>query len=647
MIAACRDDAACTGTYGDLEELLEEVAGDLERNPVVVPAYIEGEGDDPVEVLIDAPRFVDMLHGFLYSPWAIEYLPEELMLAAEGDDEAFSLLATYALSGWSDMARGMQRSVNCAEELPLNPEYEPAPARGDMPFVRRYGFEGLDGFVASCAVWDVPEVEPELLAPFTSDIPTLVLSGTFDPITPPSYAEEVASHYERSQLFVFGDESHGLLGSSCAVRLIYDFLDEPDSKLVARCEPAERALAFYNRDGVDDGFLFDDPFAGARCWGDRLEECLEPNPALESQAVDPAECLGPEARVCLVPVGNVREDVVAAIVDFHRETAGIEILVLPSISIEEGWIGGSSQVGKVALFEGMEGAFGFDAETPSSFIAITPVDMYPDDGLDAWVFGARFGSGPMGHTNGVFSYFRMENVEPYSDRELDDQLLFERVTKYMGRYVALLHLHHPTGEDRQYLNYHQIYGFRDLDSMGARWPEGVPPCLGDESVICIVPDNDYASADFEGDLHAAIERLNADLDVPVEMRLYASGGSYYPSQESWSDEFRRDLHTTFGPLIEQPHVTMIGVTDDALARAEHVAPHVGRVWSDEKLAVASSHGAGRPGTAEHRERLYRVLLRAVLQAHYELPLTDDEESILWEGIVEPADLDEKRFPDLP
>src|SRR5690606_24874065 len=88
-------------------------------------------------------------------------------------------------------------------------------------------------------------------------------------------------------------------------------------------EAPDPADVFDFEDWLDEPFdpgLLPDPFEGADCYGDRMAECLQPNPDLEDLYGDPTACQGEEARVCLAPAGYVRRDVVEAILDFHRET---------------------------------------------------------------------------------------------------------------------------------------------------------------------------------------------------------------------------------------------------------------------------------------------------------------------------------------
>ena len=645
VVEACNADDACREEYGDIGGTLESIVLRLEASPVNVETFISFDDEEAVEVYVDGARLLDGLRGQLYSAEFIRVLPEDLRLIAEGDESMLSILAAVGVSSWNGLSMGMFLSVTCSEELSLlRQSVANGEARPDG-IVGAVGLDEREDFITICEHWEVAPAEAREQEAVLSSVPTLILSGHFDPITPPAYGERVAAGLKHASLFTFGNESHGLLGSTCPTRLVRDFLAEPDKEPEPRCEPADLALDFYLASDFEG--LFDlEPFADADCWGERIPDCLETNAELDALAVDPALCQGAEARVCLVPIGQVRTDVVQALIDFHRESAGIEVLVLPSLALPAALVSAdSSQVTENALYDLMVAAYGISELTPSTFIGLTPVDIRPEDERWGWMFGARFGSTGMGLNHGVFSYFRMANVEPYDGGELNDELLYERAAKYMARYVAVLHLDYPFGEDADYLNYQDMWGLADLDGMGMQWPEGPAPCLGEEPVICIIPDNDYLDPAFADDLDAVIERLSGELDVRVESRVHR--GYFYPTQESWSEEYRNDLHQAYGPLFERANVTVIGVTDDALAQAATVAPHLDAVWPEERLGITSAHGAGQAGTLAHQERLYRLLLRTILQTHYGEPLLDEPGHLLSPDADEPTDLDGVDVPALP
>ena len=64
--------------------------------------------------------------------------------------------------------------------------------------------------------------------PAVSNIPTLLLSGAFDPITSPAWARLASKTLSNGYLFEFPAEAHDLLaGNSCAQTLTYKFVENP------------------------------------------------------------------------------------------------------------------------------------------------------------------------------------------------------------------------------------------------------------------------------------------------------------------------------------------------------------------------------------------------------------------------------------
>jgi hypothetical protein len=82
----------------------------------------------------------------------------------------------------------------------------------------------------------------------TSGLPSLVLSGQYDPITPPKYAAQVAASLSNSYYFDFRATGHGAAygRTDCAMELITAFLDQPaqspDGACVAAIPPVDFEL---------------------------------------------------------------------------------------------------------------------------------------------------------------------------------------------------------------------------------------------------------------------------------------------------------------------------------------------------------------------------------------------------------------------
>jgi pimeloyl-ACP methyl ester carboxylesterase len=58
----------------------------------------------------------------------------------------------------------------------------------------------------------------------------LLLSGEFDPVTPPRYGDEVARTLPQSRHFVLRGQGHGVLGVGCVPQLFAEFIERADAK---------------------------------------------------------------------------------------------------------------------------------------------------------------------------------------------------------------------------------------------------------------------------------------------------------------------------------------------------------------------------------------------------------------------------------
>jgi pimeloyl-ACP methyl ester carboxylesterase len=85
-----------------------------------------------------------------------------------------------------------------------------------------------------------------LHAALHSDIPTLLLSGEADPVTPPSDAERAAQGLTHHRHLVLEGEGHGQIAAPCMPRLMAAFLDDADPRaLDAHCLDQHRSAPFF------------------------------------------------------------------------------------------------------------------------------------------------------------------------------------------------------------------------------------------------------------------------------------------------------------------------------------------------------------------------------------------------------------------
>jgi pimeloyl-ACP methyl ester carboxylesterase len=88
-----------------------------------------------------------------------------------------------------------------------------------------------------CKVWNVPAAASSEWQPVVSNIPTLIMEGEDDPITPPTNGDSVATHLPKSYVTLFPATGHGtyLSGQACPVEIAQSFLNQPDQRPNTTC----------------------------------------------------------------------------------------------------------------------------------------------------------------------------------------------------------------------------------------------------------------------------------------------------------------------------------------------------------------------------------------------------------------------------
>ena len=126
------------------------------------------------------------------------------------------------------VADGTYLSVTCAEDVPFINQEEAAQLNADSPFGNYRVFQQT----RACGVWPRGKIPADFLEPVRSSAPVLIFSGNIDPVTPPTYGEEVAKHLPNSRHVVIPQAGHGVDGLTdpgCIDRIAIEFLDKGDA----------------------------------------------------------------------------------------------------------------------------------------------------------------------------------------------------------------------------------------------------------------------------------------------------------------------------------------------------------------------------------------------------------------------------------
>jgi pimeloyl-ACP methyl ester carboxylesterase len=224
VVQLCAADAACNAAYPNLEDAIYEVEAALNDRPAVIPVTDLKRGQS-YQAVVNGSLFMSALFTAVYEPSLIPTLPALIYNTRAGNYGQLATLLPLILFQ-PTFSTGMYQTVICAEEVNFKPEQ--MPVSGVRPELAELMREQNETLVEACDLWQIPKLGPEANAPVISNVPTLLLSGRFDPITPPAFAELAAKNLAQGYNFTFPNTSHGaFIGNACAITMVREFLAEP------------------------------------------------------------------------------------------------------------------------------------------------------------------------------------------------------------------------------------------------------------------------------------------------------------------------------------------------------------------------------------------------------------------------------------
>jgi pimeloyl-ACP methyl ester carboxylesterase len=221
MLADCEQDAACEAAYPGLNERVHALFARLERErPRVRLVHPRTGIAETVEMR--ASMVAGMIFGALYSPFTSSVLPSLLERAEQDDFQGLLALAFISEGTVDNMSLGMQLSVLCSED---SPRYTSSDLQRESAGTV-FGAGLMMGQARACEFWPKGRVDPSYYEPVRSDVPTLVLSGDLDPVTPPTWGQAVTRHLTHARHYTMPGTGHGVMATACGNRLITQFIEE-------------------------------------------------------------------------------------------------------------------------------------------------------------------------------------------------------------------------------------------------------------------------------------------------------------------------------------------------------------------------------------------------------------------------------------
>jgi pimeloyl-ACP methyl ester carboxylesterase len=218
----CEKDPSCAQAFPELRQRVEALLEQMAQAPVKVNVQHPLTGV-PEDITLSRRAFLQMMFGQLYQPEIATLVPLMLDRATQGNWAPFVALSQGVSGGMSDtISHGMFFSVVCAEDAPfITDEDITRQAKGTW-----FGAQMVRDMLEPCKVWPKGTVPEGYREPVTSSVPTLLLSGELDPVTPPSWGEEAKKTLGNSLHVVVPGVGHNTVVLGCVQSLMADFVKQ-------------------------------------------------------------------------------------------------------------------------------------------------------------------------------------------------------------------------------------------------------------------------------------------------------------------------------------------------------------------------------------------------------------------------------------
>ena len=224
ILDECAAETACHTAFPALREESRAILSTLKRAPARTTVLNPRTGD-PAEVSLSRDLAAEALRYMLYSPADAGEVPAVIHQAAEGD---WTPLAERALFGRREIVGsgsiGLYLSITCAEDVPwIDPGEGEREAEGTL-----VGDYRLKQQRAACALWPRGTIPKDYFERVKEAAPVLLVTGQWDPATPPSSGDRIARSLPHSLHLVVPHGGHGfggLEGLGCVQDVMKKFVE--------------------------------------------------------------------------------------------------------------------------------------------------------------------------------------------------------------------------------------------------------------------------------------------------------------------------------------------------------------------------------------------------------------------------------------
>ena len=218
--AACGSQSDCAESLGTIGDTLERLLDRVETGAPSEVSFRDSQTGMITKVNLSRDHLVSVLRLLSYQSETAAMLPQLIANAESNGFADFVALSDLLLTPLvQSIAHGLQLSVICSETMPY---LTPANTAGEEETL--LGTQLIEITRLQCQEWPSKPIAEDFFSPPEHTIPTLILAGEFDPVTPAAYGRTIAEDLENATLIVVPDEGHAVIGIGCLEDLAAEFV---------------------------------------------------------------------------------------------------------------------------------------------------------------------------------------------------------------------------------------------------------------------------------------------------------------------------------------------------------------------------------------------------------------------------------------
>lgn len=223
----CSNSTACSEAFPNVRESFARLRSELKQKPLEL-TIADPLKADPLQLRFGVAELNGAVRMLTYSDETASTLPL-LIHQAQVARRPEPLAAQFEMikrSMQNQLAYGMHFSVVCTEDAP---RWEQENVTEEALRETYIGADFMTTMRTICDIWPKGTLHEDFGRALQAATPVLALSGEYDPITPPAYAQRALERFSNAKHIILAGQGHGQLAVGCVPRLVSQFIANASS----------------------------------------------------------------------------------------------------------------------------------------------------------------------------------------------------------------------------------------------------------------------------------------------------------------------------------------------------------------------------------------------------------------------------------